>query len=325
MKQFYITLVAVVFFLSTSISTFAAPSQKELDQYLQQIGMTQEQLENYLDLYDEILPNFNTIDDLISFLGEPLTEQSLQKILDSYGMTEEEVTALLVEYGELEEGQTILGNIFFVADIEEIIWFDEQPEDTEEDLEFLEEFGITMEEIDALMNYIMQVVEGNEDVADELFAILDNMLSMMDVEDIESITAEQIAQLAAYSNKIQGLLQIDIQYFIELNGKRTALSELEFWELSELKDGKLVIEIYTLSGTLLLDMFITADMLNMSIIDDTKDTVGIIKDKIENNSKPVTEKGGKLPNTSGNYAGSLLAGLALVGVGLFLRKKVKSL
>jgi processed acidic surface protein len=82
--------------------------------------MTQEELEAYLSYYDLTLNELKSVEELRDTLGPAVTPETLQNLLKQYEMTEAELTELLIEYGELEEGDSIIDTFHFIYDIEDI-------------------------------------------------------------------------------------------------------------------------------------------------------------------------------------------------------------
>lgn len=79
-------------------SAFAIESNDpELQSYLNEIGMTQEELKEYLDYDGYTLEDFQDVDELRSELGDVLTEENLQQLLEDYGLTKEELKQLLID------------------------------------------------------------------------------------------------------------------------------------------------------------------------------------------------------------------------------------
>ncbi|WP_143415028.1 processed acidic surface protein [Geobacillus sp. E263] len=75
-------------------SAFAIESNDpELQSYLNEIGMTQEELKEYLDYDGYTLEDFQDVDEL----GDVLTEENLQQLLEDYGLTKEELKQLLID------------------------------------------------------------------------------------------------------------------------------------------------------------------------------------------------------------------------------------
>jgi processed acidic surface protein len=132
--------------------SFAAPADAELKTYLDEIGWTQTDLEEYLDFYDLALADFEDMEDLSEFLGAVLTDETLSDLLQEYELTLEEATQLLIENGELEEGQSILDVYTFYDDLDIDLFYYNLTPITDENLQQLLDFyDLTIEELHELL------------------------------------------------------------------------------------------------------------------------------------------------------------------------------
>ncbi|MDT8860345.1 processed acidic surface protein [Alkalihalobacillus sp. MEB130] len=172
MKRLFMSLVVVLGLLALPFNALAAPTEAEVEEYVSGIGWSVEELEEYLDFYDLTLEDFYDLEDLTYFLGEVLTEESLMALLDEYGLTLEEATALLIENGELEEGQAILDVYTFVDDLDIDLYFYNLTPLTDENLEeLLEKYELTMDELLSLLEEHGDSLEYYEHVEDLDWAI----------------------------------------------------------------------------------------------------------------------------------------------------------
>ncbi|WP_408006364.1 processed acidic surface protein [Pseudalkalibacillus sp. A8] len=130
----------------------ASPAEKNLQNYLDQIGWTKEGLIEYLDFYEMALEDFKDIEELKDFLGPVLTEELLNELLKEHGLTLEEATELLVSNGEIEEGEGILDVYTFVDDLDSDLYFFSMTPITDDSLnELLKQYDMTKEELEALL------------------------------------------------------------------------------------------------------------------------------------------------------------------------------
>ena len=139
MKKFFSFFVALIVLFSLGLSgtkAFAATkiNQDELNAYLSEIRMTQEELEEYLSYYDLSLNELKSVEELRDTLGPTVTPETIQNLLKQYEMTEAELKELLIEYGEMEEGDSIIDTFHFIYDIEDII--DLEMDYDEEEMEY---------------------------------------------------------------------------------------------------------------------------------------------------------------------------------------------
>lgn len=104
----------VPFALAASITTIWPASafaiernDPALEQYLNEAGITVEELENYLDYEGYSLDEFDSVDEMRREFGEPLTEENLAQLLAKHGLTEQQLRQMLIDNGEMEESQAI--------------------------------------------------------------------------------------------------------------------------------------------------------------------------------------------------------------------------
>ncbi|MFE3972625.1 MULTISPECIES: processed acidic surface protein [unclassified Peribacillus] len=353
MKKYFSFFVALIVLFSLGFSgtkSFAATKidQDELNAYLSELRMTQEELEEYLGFYDLSLNELESVEELRDTLGPAVTPKTLQDLLKENEMTEAELTELLIDYGELEEGDSIIDTFHFIYDIEDIIdlemgYDDEETEyDDEEILDLMDglfsEIDLTDEELDRFMNHLLPIVE-DPSFEDRLMAISDRMNQLDYFETIDELSAEQVAELLSIYNDLQNLLQIQFKFALIHDGVTTNLSLEALFQLKELTNASLLVSIYDLNGNLLLDFKLTGEMIGSDLVKETgndiKQSTEVIskvvevkkekKKKPEKHAKPVhkTEKGGVLPKTAGNYLFGALIGLVMMGIAFGLIRKAR--
>lgn len=346
MKKYFSFVVALIVLFSLGSSGtkgFAATkiNQDELNAYLSEVRMTQEELEEYLSYYDLTLNELKSAEELRETLGPAVTPETLQNLLKQYEMTEAELTELLMEYGELEEGDSIIDTFHFIYDIEDIIdlemdYDEEEMEYDEEEISDLmdglfTEIGLTDEELDRFMNHLLPIVE-DPSFESRLMAISDRMNQLEYFETIDELSAEQVAELLSIYNDLQSLLQIQFKFALIQDGVTTNLSLEALFQLKELTNASLLVSIYDLNGNFLLDFTLTGEMIGSDLVKETgndmKQSTEVISKVVEvkkEKKKPEykTEKGGVLPKTAGNYLFGALCGLVLMGIALGLIRKAR--
>ncbi|WP_307266603.1 processed acidic surface protein [Peribacillus sp. V2I11] len=349
MKKYFSFFVALIVLFSLGLSGtkgFAATkiNQDELNAYLSEVRMTQEELEEYLSYYALTLNELESVEELRDTLGQTVTPETLQNLLKEYEMTEAELTELLIEYGELEEGDSIIDTFHFIYDIEDIIdlemgYDEEEMEyDEEEIIDLMDglftEIGLTDEELDRFMNHLSPIVE-DPSFEDRLMAISDRMDQLEYFETIDELSAEQVAELLSIYKDLQSLLQIQFKFALIQDGVTTNLSLEALFQLKELTNASLLVSIYDLNGNFLLDFTLTGEMIGSDLVKETgndiKQSTQVISKVVEvkkEKKKPAkpehkTEKGGVLPKTAGNYLFGALIGLVLMGIAFGLIRKAR--
>jgi processed acidic surface protein len=192
-------------------SAFAIESNDpELQSYLNEIGMTQKELEEYLDYDGYTLEDFQDVDELRSELGDVLTEENLQQLLEDYGLTKEELKQLLIDNGELEPNEEITEVFKFYNDLEEYVKFERLylTPITEETLaDFLQERDMTKEELIALLNSHHESLEDYSSIG-ELADVVDYYQNLTplteetlnELLDELGLTRQQLEKLLAENN-----------------------------------------------------------------------------------------------------------------------------
>jgi processed acidic surface protein len=305
--------------------------------------MTQEELEEYLSYYDLTLNELKSVEELRSTLGPAVTPETLQNLLKQYDMTEAELTELLIEYGELDEGDSIIDTFHFIYDIEDIIdlemdYDEDEMNYDEEIIDLMDglftEIGLTDEELDRFMNHLLPIVEDPSFEA-RLMAISDRMNQLEYFETIDELSAEQVAELLSIYNDLQSLLQIQFKFALIQDGVKTNLSLEALFQLKELTNASLLVSIYDLNGNFLLDFILTGKMIGSDLVKETgndiKQSTKVISKVVEvkkEKKKPAkpehkTEKGGVLPKTAGHYLFGALIGLVLMGIAFGLIRKAR--
>jgi processed acidic surface protein len=277
-------------------------------------------------------------------LGPAVTPETLQNLLKQYEMTEAELTELLMEYGELEEGDSIIDTFHFIYDIEDIIdlemdYDEEEMDYDEEDFSDLmdglfTETGLTDEELDRFMNHLLPIVE-DPSFESRLMAISDRMNQLEYFETIDELSAEQVAELLSIYDDLQSLLQIQFKFALIQDGVTTNLSLEALFQLKELTNASLLVSVYDLNGNFLLDFTLTGEMIGSDLVKETGNDmkqsteviskVAEVKKEKKKPAKPEhkTEKGGVLPKTAGNYLFGALCGLVLMGIAFGLIRKAR--
>ncbi|PWW25715.1 processed acidic surface protein [Cytobacillus oceanisediminis] len=393
MKRLQLLLTSVLLFGLFPAVSYAAPNEEELAVFLQEINWTEDGLIDHLEYFWDVnMDDFETMEDLIEFLGEPITEENLQHLLDEYGFeNEEELAALLVENGEMEANENVR-DVFKYIDaldsttsfltytgteinaetlqqlledygltLEELNALLEENEDALENYEYIEDLDImvsiylgadempgedeltqiladislTDEELEALMTHFMTLDFEDPAFLDKMMDLESRLMAFGNFESAEELNEEQIAELISIMQEMMDLFQLDAEFYLIKGNEKVHLTTEEMMVLEETNGFDLLIELFNTQGEFLADLVITADMFSSELIEDTVGDLNqaetVIKKQEPAKAKPApksvkTVKGGKLPNTAGNYAEGILAGMGLIVLGAFIirKRKVKS-
>jgi processed acidic surface protein len=109
-------LVTLLLALSLSfgilpVSAFAIEqNDQEFEAYLKEIGWEKQDFIDFIESKEWYLEDFESVDEL----GMPLTEDGVQSVLKDFDLSREELNDLLVEWGDIEEGQDVLDSPYFL-------------------------------------------------------------------------------------------------------------------------------------------------------------------------------------------------------------------
>ena len=292
-------------------------------------GQTLEDTIIYVNALDLLLDYYNYTDELT-----PITEENLQELLDDYEITREELDAILEEMGERLE------NFEYIEDLDEVLFNYYYNDETLDDMLDVimggfEEIGLTEEELERLFEHFVSVVEEDETVLDRLLALDERIMQLPDFESSDELTEAQMNELVSIFNEILNIVQIEAKYYLVKGNDKQPITLNELMHIETTNEADLLIELYNLQGEFLADMLFTAETFGSDIIKEEvkKITKPIVEaeQKQKQKQQPVkkvtkTEKGGKLPNTAGNYTEGILLGavLAGLGAGMLVYRKRKS-
>lgn len=392
MKRLSIVIASILLLSLFPPVSLAAPSDEEVAEFLKETNWSEEGLNDHLEYFwDMSIEDFETIEEMIEYLGEPITEENVQQLLADYGFeNEEELTALLVENGEmeaaddvrdvfkyidaldstvsfltytgteindetlqqllndygltkeellslLEENDDSLENYEYIEDLDIMVSIymggDELPGE-DEMTQILEDIDLTDEELEALFAHFMTLDFEDPELLDKMMDLESRLMAIGEFDSADDLTETEIAELISIMQEMMNLFQLDAEFYLFKDGEKIHLTTAEMIALEDTKGYDLLIELYNTQGQFLADMIITAEMFSSELIEDTVTDLNqaetVIKkqdpDKVKQVSKHVkTVKGGKLPNTAGNYFEGVLAGigLLLIGIAILLRRKVK--
>ncbi|RFU67057.1 processed acidic surface protein [Bacillus sp. V59.32b] len=325
MKKLMMIIASAVIVFMSSVPVFAAIPPAELDAYLAEVGMNEPELREYLAAMQyPAIEDYESISELRKKLGKPLTEATLAEFLDKNQMSKEELEEMLIAYGELEDGEEIVDNFYFVNDLNDYLYDQLEDEFYLAMKDVFDEFSITKEEYGKLYDHLNTVRKGSdiEGALAELDLLADEMMSVGEFETMDEISEEEVAEMLAIYDEIQRIFQVKFTYALVQNGVEKDLSLQALMEIEELsEDAVLKINVYALNtNEKLLDLIITPEMFNDDLIEDVGDG---LKDATK--TTPVkTEMGGKLPKTAGDYMAGMLIGLLLIGGSIVFMKKAGS-
>lgn len=177
MKRLLSILLAVVLgFGLLPVSTFAIePNEPDFEKFLKGIGWDKQEYIDYIESKEWYLEDFESVDEL----GTPLSEESVQLVLEEFGLSREELNELLVEYGDIEDGQDVLEGtwIIFSEELHEYVDFYLNGEAgtpiDEENLQLLlKDYGfVSKEALEQFLNENDDTIENYDYIEDLEFAV----------------------------------------------------------------------------------------------------------------------------------------------------------
>ncbi|WP_286136829.1 processed acidic surface protein [Bacillus sp. 7894-2] len=282
----------------------------------------------------DVFKYIDALDTTVSFLtytGTEINDETLKQLLNDYGLTKEELISLL------EENDDSLENYEYIEDLDIIVSIylggDEMPGE-DEMTQILGDIDLTAEELEALFAHFLTLDFENPELLNKMMDLESRLMAFGEFDSADDLTETEIADLISIMQEMMNLFQLDAEFYLVKDGEKIHLTTAEMIALEDTKGYDLLIELYNTQGQFLADMIITAEMFSSELIEDTVSDMNqaetVIKkqnpDKVKQVSKHVkTVKGGKLPNTAGNYFVRVLAGigLLLIGIAILLRRKVK--
>nr|WP_246879842.1 processed acidic surface protein [Bacillus suaedae] len=238
-------------------SSFAALLESDLQEYLAELGLTEVELEEHLDFYDSSLVDFEDIDELKEFLGPILTNENLIDLLVSYELTLEEATNLLIENGELEEGQAIIDVYLFVDDLDMDLYFYNLTPITDENLQqLLDQYELTIDDLNELLTENDDSLESYEYIEDLEWAIDfylygDDYLEEIDLELISDLfdeiglTEEEVNRLLEHLESLDYEDPAFLEQLINLSDRMIAFEEFEAADELSAEQIAELIDIFT--------------------------------------------------------------------------------
>jgi hypothetical protein len=222
MKKLLVLLMAVLLVVSAlPASTFAiAKDDPEFEKFLEEINWSKKSYINYLMEKNWSLDDFGDV----SELGTPLSEEGVQTVMEDFELTREELNELLVEFGDIEEGEDVLDGTYLIFN-EELYFFTEYyltadfgmiDEDGEEFAAFLESINWTKEDYLAYLDSKDWGLEYFSDVS-ELGTPLSEEGVQKVMKDFDLTREELNALLVEYGDIEEGQDVLDSHMYIIFN------------------------------------------------------------------------------------------------------------
>ncbi|MCM3237335.1 processed acidic surface protein [Heyndrickxia oleronia] len=224
MKKFFLFITAFIVCLNFLPSlSLAASFEEELMSYYEDIDMSEEELNDFLEyFYDENIDSFSSVAELKEFLGEPINNENLQKLILEYQFKDEaDLKDFLVENGEIDKEDN-LNNIYrFINTLDETISFYIGTPITKENLKtLLEDYDMSYEEL-------IELLSNNGDSIDQYQYIEDLDNAILAYTDDSEIFSDIFKEIGITDDEVENLLNhfMSIDMDEKMEQKLEAISE----------------------------------------------------------------------------------------------------
>lgn len=107
----WIVSVSLLLVFCHSYHVRAAVRMVDVEPYMREVGWTEMDLQRYLWQYKRTLADFATAEEFKRWLGPPVTEAGVEQLLQRYQLTEEQLEALLGQFGETIQDYTWMNDL----------------------------------------------------------------------------------------------------------------------------------------------------------------------------------------------------------------------
>jgi processed acidic surface protein len=268
MKHLLSVLLAIVigFGVLPDMTYAIEPNEPEFEELLHDIGWDKEDYIDYLESKEWFLEDFEFVEDL----GTPLSEELVQQVLEEFDLSREELNELLVENGDIEEGQDVLEGtwIIFSEELHEYVDFylngwEGTPIDEENLLQLINDYGFDSKEAleqflkendDSIENY--EYIEDLELAVDFYVNGAENIDEVYGLFTEIGLTDDELEKLFVHFETLDFEDPAFLDELIELSERMMAFEE---FETAEELSAEQIAE--------LLDIF--NDMLHLLDVDTT--------------------------------------------------------
>jgi processed acidic surface protein len=215
LKRWLSAMIAcsVLIIASNGTRAFAQIEKQELEQYISSIGWSMDDLLHYLGKYQMTVADFQSMDELKQWLGTPITEENMRRLLKKHQLTQEELEALLGQFGETVQDYT------FVEDLDAAIrFYSHHNEKMQQINDMLGVIGFTESEAKRLFDHIASLP--NPHVGQQLAELDRRLQPFLQVEDATQLTEAQRRQLLSIWEDTLSALQMKAKFYLEGDGKK---------------------------------------------------------------------------------------------------------
>jgi processed acidic surface protein len=242
------------------IFTQAAAFDEEINAYLDQLGWTQDDLEEYLSFHNLILEDVQKEEELLEVLGTPINETNMKILLDNYKLTQQDLDELLHQVGEQVEEYT------FIEDLNKALsYYIEHAEDLAGLANFFSYIGLSDAEVARLYRHVTSLEQ--QSLYEKLIEVNKQIDDAKPVEEPTKLTTQQKHELFPVFNEVLSIYQLTPTYHI--HSQVSELTSSKGISLQELQGKGVKIELYDQMGTFIGDINLSSEMLSSDFITQT--------------------------------------------------------
>jgi processed acidic surface protein len=301
-------LFAMFLYMLGTYPVQAAISDEALRHYLTEIGWTMDDLQRYLAKWDKRVSDFPTLEALQKQLGTPITPERLEQLFQRYKMDQEEVEALLGQFGEKIQDYTFIEDLDFA-----LAFYVDHHETMQAMSDLLATIDLTETEIRKLFDRVTAIHQAN---LRERFEQLDARLEPFLLRDAPSLTEKEKEALFSLWHDFLTLYDVDARVYLVNDEGRTPISSEQLKALPTLRGQDVAIELYDQKHELVADLYVPNEVMTSSTVFDASEQlmhVGKMALDMENGMLYA-----RMPDTASSYGADALIGLLLLIIGVVL-------
>jgi processed acidic surface protein len=324
----------VSLFPQTAFAAESTAFDQDLATYLSEVSAARgfdvsvDDVNESLSAYGMTTEDFSTVDELKTFLGDPIQSDlsNLSNIYKTYDFDQTTLNQKLNEYGEDLNDYVYLYDLDTALSVFVSNESDASSLNQAMALEMLKQFDISEDEIQNLKDYYLSIQDyiNSEEVSVKLEDLRTRMTEFgqaliikEQTDDNYKPTQDEINQITSMYDELFSIIKLTPKFYLTSNGVNTPISLAELLKMDSVKDADVTMELYTSDSTLLATMVVPNEMLQSKLEEAIKDV-----SKISDNT--TTQKGGTLPKTATNYLAETLLGLIIACAGIFMYRKVRN-
>ena len=305
-------MIAMHLSLTIDNDVFAAVSHDEAKKHVEDLGFSYEKFQDYLAFHELTLEEFESLEELDTFIGTPITEANLNELLATQDLSREELQSLLSGFGES------LDQYLFIEDLEvDVKFYLDHAEVIQEAQRLLADVGLSEDEVDRLFHHILSIDKSL--LEKDIDRITQGLEPFYSYERKSEVTSEMNENLMDLYNEMLTAFQLTPSYFIFNDGEKSAISVSDLIGEDSLKGDKLLVELTNAQGSMVLDFEVTEKMLVDDFLlvrgEQLMNVAGLASEL------SVSMAGDQLPNTASPFGRNMVIAVLIILFGFgFLQK-----